>query len=947
MAQSLIDIGFDVDKATVDQKQMLSIFDSVYQAGVKIDGLKFAPGADNSWGDLKAKQAALSEELTKLTQANLDYAKSVANATAANKQAATTTATATKDAKAAEAAKKSEAKINDELTNTYKQFSLAVRDAELRAKNLQLTLGKNHPVAVEATKDALAMKMQIVELDASTGTYNRNVGNYSGALTGYANTLRGLRGPTKLLGEALGIGAQEADQFRLVIEHSLQGMAAYFRAKEAGKENALAHAAAEHLETEALVQNTVATTAATTAQKALRIALIGTGIGAAIALVAGLVYVVYQYTQSIKEAVHQRELLNKLQEDAAESAGKELGALKESKAIIEDVNVSMKTRLIAVKNLKDEFPTYFDGLKTEDLLTGNVADAYDRAAAAIVRKAKAEAASSKIAELSGKQLAIDLKAAQDLKETTELTGKAKPNADLGGQSGAVETVAQVQSKIQALFVQRQVLRDNEKAELQKDLDFYIKYVQDGADETVKGDKTKNDSKDKSKQKLTDALNEEFNIYKIEQQRRIENLKKGVEDEGRTYDKRLLDLQEYNAQAINLIDAEEKEEKRLAAQKLADQVRDLEAARGKKGADVAGINAEIARLTQNANEALKLIDAKSLEERAKQYDDYGKRLEALNLEHAKKMEHDTVLSYGKTYEAVKKIAEEYQKHLDELRQKELDKEKALNAAKRDLQKQLFDEVGSLIETFVNNGYTKQKNAVQELIDKNNEFAKAETDRITNSTLSEQDKAAKLIQLQSATEARNKQFAKEQKDIDIKKAKFDKAVSIAKIIENTAVSITKAIAEGMPQLIPLYVAIGAVELAAAASVVIPSYKHGTENHPGGLARYGEAGPEAVTTPDGHSFVADKETVSWLPKGTRVKPLRADEINDAMGGSMMTMVSDRIALSEAIDNRNKQTQWEIARYLAEELKPKQQRRQQTTIINKIDPSWAAYLAQQVYGK
>ena len=42
-----------------------------------------------------------------------------------------------------------------------------------------------------------------------------------------------MRGPTKLLGEALGIGAQQADQFRLVIEHSLQALAAFFRGKEA------------------------------------------------------------------------------------------------------------------------------------------------------------------------------------------------------------------------------------------------------------------------------------------------------------------------------------------------------------------------------------------------------------------------------------------------------------------------------------------------------------------------------------------------------------------------------------------------------------------------------------------------------------------------------------------------------------------------------------------
>jgi hypothetical protein len=162
------------------------------------------------------------------------------------------------DEKAQKLSSKEQKDIND-LSNDYKQLSIAYSDAALRAKNLALQQGSNSPAAKAAFAEANALGNKLKEVDALAGQYQRNVGNYSSAFTGYANTLRGLRGPTKLLGEALGIGAMEADQFRLILEHAFQGIATFFRGKEAKAEAEREGAAATEESTAATEANVTAT----------------------------------------------------------------------------------------------------------------------------------------------------------------------------------------------------------------------------------------------------------------------------------------------------------------------------------------------------------------------------------------------------------------------------------------------------------------------------------------------------------------------------------------------------------------------------------------------------------------------------------------------------------------------------------------------------------------
>lgn len=152
--------------------------------------------------------------------------------------------------------------------------------------------------------------------------------------------------------------------------------------------------------------------------------------------------------------------------------------------------------------------------------------------------------------------------------------------------------------------------------------------------------------------------------------------------------------------------------------------------------------------------------------------------------------------------------------------------------------------------------------------------AEINAIEKSTLSQKNKIALEIQLQAQKEQSDKNYALESRKIKREQAEFDKKISMAKIISDTAVAVVSSIT--VPVLAAAYAAAGAIQLALVANTPIP-YKHGTPpgGHKGGLARYGEDGAEWVKKPYQSPYLVTSETVSYLPKGTEVIPVSKSPI------------------------------------------------------------------------
>jgi hypothetical protein len=121
---------------------------------------------------------------------------------------------------------------------------------------------------------------------------------------------------------------------------------------------------------------------------------------------------IFEGTEEMKKAKQEAEnyakSLESIKEQARQSAAEELARLKILRAVAEDENKAMNIRLAAVKALQAIAPTTLGQLKQEAILAGNVADAYERAANAILAKARAEAASALLTASQARTLGLEV-----------------------------------------------------------------------------------------------------------------------------------------------------------------------------------------------------------------------------------------------------------------------------------------------------------------------------------------------------------------------------------------------------------------------------------------------------------------------------------------------------------------------------------------------------------
>ena len=219
---------------------------------------------------------------------------------------------------------------------------------------------------------------------------------------------------------------------------------------------------------------------------------------------------------------------------------------------------------------------------------------------------------------------------------------------------------------------------------------------------------------------------------------------------------------------------------------------------------------------------------------------------------------------------------------------------------------------LIRTSTMAQYTAEIERLQELMDLKAEYYAAEIDNIKNSTLSEEEKAKRIKLLEAEAAASRKKTERDIREQKTKQAKAEKAFQIMQIIGNTAMAISKAVAEfpltGGQPFASIAAAIGAVQIATVLAAPIPKYADGTDNHPGGLAIYGEAGPEVVKEPGKDAYLVNQATLGALPKGTKVTPV--DQINQVM---METMIKSQ---GRFMNRDSYDSSWDVARWQTNRL-------------------------------
>lgn len=202
------------------------------------------------------------------------------------------------------------------------------------------------------------------------------------------------------------------------------------------------------------------------------------------------------------------------------------------------------------------------------------------------------------------------------------------------------------------------------------------------------------------------------------------------------------------------------------------------------------------------------------------------------------------------------------------------------------RQVFD----IASAFAGVRAENEKNRLQEQINLL-EKKKQKDIEVANATITNaQDKAAAITTIEARAAAQRQQLELKQRQADERKARFDKAASIANIILNTAAAVSKA----LPNVFFAAVAgaLGAAQLAIAIATPIPKFKEGkrvneyTSNRDNyeGPAFVGDGGKkemiirengEVEITPDTPTLTYIKKKDIILPDAKKVKEVIHDKI------------------------------------------------------------------------
>lgn len=191
------------------------------------------------------------------------------------------------------------------------------------------------------------------------------------------------------------------------------------------------------------------------------------------------------------------------------------------------------------------------------------------------------------------------------------------------------------------------------------------------------------------------------------------------------------------------------------------------------------------------------------------------------------------------------------------------------------KQIQEQAFELAKNLANRNVDYELQNIADISKSRNEQYQMSNEAVEKSTLNEKDRIALEIRLAQEKLEQDKKSEKEERKIKHDAAVMERDLTAAQVMWSTIAAVASALKIPPPageMLAAERGIIGALQLANIYAVRIPSYKYGTDSTPRGeVARYGEDGAEIVKIPGQEPFVALKETISYLPKGTEIIPIR----------------------------------------------------------------------------
>jgi hypothetical protein len=821
------------------------------------------------------------------------------NAKAANEEAKAT--------KESTKAKIDSEKMTDQLTDDYFQLGKAYNDAARKAKNFQIALGENHPIALQAVKDANDIGNMLKRLDASVGQHQRNVGNYKSAFDGLGFSFTQVARELPTL-------SQSFELFARAIGNNLPMVA-----DEIGKaKKEIAALKAEGKDTPGLFSRIA---------KGIFSFQVLLSVGITLFTVyskqfGNFISNLFKSSSAIDQLKRQQSELNDIQREVAKSTGNEIAQLQVLYKVATNTNVPIKERHKAVDELQKQYPDYFKNIKDEIILQGKAAEAYDKTKAAILETAKTRAIENKLAKIASDELEL-LQEKDELGRKKEENRLAKLKADKkDGRDAEARGLDQFMAISKGSEITKKISDINSDLEqLGKDREFLLNQITSAGTKTGGGstDKLK-DNLDKINKILSDSRKVAFDILKLKIEDQIKAALEITDNEKLSQKQRLEALELYYDASAKLIRAQQtfdKNELEIQTQQAIEEVR----RRGKEEKLTRKqIQDEITAILENSNAKTMLIQGQyyaSLLDLERGFRE--KRLKVIEQYSKQEVEEEK-----KKREALEKsIAEAFKKFEDDLkarlaREKEagqqmLDQKKKFAEEERGLYKSVYDELTATVTAAFTAQDDRKIAGIQTEIDLLEQRKQKDIEVVNQTVANREEAAAQIAIIEARAQSQREQLQRRQREEEKKKANIERLGQIAQIVGNTAqgvVNLTIKATEARAQAallasnpltaayapvalaqsalitsqIPFVIGIGAAQLAR---LVIPKYKHGKNVHDDyeGPAIVGDGGKkEAIIREDGRVEITDdKPQLTHVSKRDIVLPDANMLINYVLAGHM----------------------------------------------------------------
>jgi hypothetical protein len=882
-------------------------------------GLKEVVAGAKDAKDAIDKLRKSKEDIAKADLIAAKAAKELANAEKLQAQARKENADAAlKEQQAANVEQKNkDRQATNDLGAAYKEYSKAARDASLRAKSYALTLGESHPSTIAAIKDAKEMNDTLLRVDKSVGQNGRNVGNYASAFDGLGNSF------TQISRElpSLTISVQ---QFALAISNNLPMLA-----DEIGKaKTEIAGLKAEGKDAPTLFQRLSGAALSFNVGLSIGIALITAYAGK----IADWVGASLDASVALEQQKKKQRELNEMTKDAVDIQDKYTSTL--------DVDYGTQKRNFETElaYLRAKGASQVDILKKEkelaDLRASTAQENYLPVEDKALEHQKKNLDEAKEAFNAYKKV-LEHKSINGVRNAFGIDSydiSAEEKAKLAGLKKDFEAAAELydhDNKVVQEYYDANRDAAVKDLELQKAIaeqraKFFADELQYRADQKKALSETEDapeltrlnarkDALDKEKQILKGQKDDEVkdakgNVVKLFEIYRKYNFdrKKLVED----YEKDVAAIrasaivrQREQEKADNEMFANDQEEK---LQKEIAQVQKQSASRQMYRAQ--GQQLEIGALNKSYDDQLAVVGENNIK-RAKLDRKYAQDRADLEYSYAvaevnsqiqtaeeiiakkKAANQDVTAEEEQVAKLRTQLSDTVTKHIIDNGKKEYDEwTHRLDATKDGLNtiKDLWQGATDFISGMIGAQTTAQKNAIEEQIKGIEAKSKTDIDAINASADSAEVKAAKIAVIEAKAATQKQELERKQAQLDERRAKFEKAANIGKIVIETALAVVHQLTSGDPATSLARAiavgALGAAQLTAAIATPIPKFKDGRDSGPATLAYVGDGGRhEVVTSPDlSQAYVTpDTDTLTYLKKDWRVFP-DIESYQAAAGGS-----------------------------------------------------------------